>query len=92
MPASDQNGIITIYQVQYTQTAYTSIQSVKTVIIDAASTLMITLSDLQEYTEYVIQVRASTSAGTGPYSSGVTAVTNQSSKLPSLCATDTCAH
>ena len=79
MPALERNGIITKYQVEYNQTAFSSVDSSLLVFVDEP-TLMTTLVDLHEYTEYVIRVRAYTSEGPGPYSNETVSTTLQDSK------------
>ena len=65
VPAIDQNGIITMYEVQYEplETCNGSIYS-----LNKNTTMLTTLTDLEEYVEYNITVRAYTSVGPGPYS------------------------
>ena len=46
----------------------------------SASMMSVTLTDLQEFVNYNISVRAYTSEGEGPYSVGVTAITLENSK------------
>ena len=66
VPAIDQNGIITVYEVQYVtlETCNGSIYTLNT----NTTMLNTTLTDLEEYVEYNITVRAYTSVGPGPYS------------------------
>ena len=69
VPAINQNGEITMYEVQYDplQTFDGQISTETT-----NTTLMCTdLTGLEEYVEYTISVRAYTSAGPGPYSLGI---------------------
>ena len=69
VPAIDENGLITVYEVLYTplMTFEGQISSSTT----NTSQLITTLTGLQEYVEYSISVRAYTSVGPGPYSDGV---------------------
>ena len=78
VPLEDRNGIITMYQVEYNQTTFDSITN-KTV---NTSDLSVTLTNLEEYTEYFIRVRAYTEVdkGPGPYSNVTVATTDQDSK------------
>ena len=66
VPAIDQNGMITVYEVQYVplETCNGSISLLNT----TTTMLNTTLTDLEEYVEYDITVRAYTSVGPGPYS------------------------
>ena len=66
VPAIDQNGIITIYEVQY-EPLETFGDQISTNTINTTM-LNTTLTDLEEYVEYNITVRAYTSVGPGPYS------------------------
>ena len=79
VPAIDRNGVITMYEVQYepleTFGGQISISTVNT------SMLSINLTDLQEFVDYTISVRAYTSAGPGPYSDPVTEMTDTDCKL-----------
>ena len=75
VPAVERNGIITRYQVNYSQTAFTEdMQTMYT------TDLNITLQNLHEYTTYTILVRAFTSAGAGPYSNETVTTTFEDSK------------
>ena len=67
VPAIDQNGIIIMYQVQYEPLQTFGVLLIQTVNITAPATMM-NLTDLEEYVEYNITVRAYTSVGPGPYS------------------------
>ena len=76
VPAIDQNGVITTYQIQFEPLVTFDGQiSTDSVNISNAS-LSVSLTDLQEYVEYNISVRAYTSAGPGPYSDGVVEITD----------------
>ena len=70
--AIDQNGVITMYEIQFVplETFGGQITS-DTVNTSNGSVLMMVLTGLEEYVEYNISVRAYTSAGPGPYSDGV---------------------
>ena len=78
VPAIDQNGIIIMYQVQYEplETCNGSIYTLKT----NTTMLTTTLTDLEEYVEYNITVRAYTSVGPGPYSLPITERTDEDGK------------
>ena len=66
VPAIDRNGIITQYEVAYTQTTFDG-NTFQSVMVNSTSTMTL-LTGLHEYVEYSIQVRAYTSVGPGPYS------------------------
>lgn len=78
VPPIERNGIITAYQVQYIQTAFNK-ENVLIQMIDEPA-LNTTLSDLHEYTTYIIRVLAFTIAGPGPYSNETVAITFEDSK------------
>ena len=69
VPAINENGIITMYEVQYIPLE-TFDEQISTNTVNT-SMLFIVLTGLEEYVEYNISVRAYTSAGSGPYSDGV---------------------
>ena len=68
VPEIDQNGIITQYEVMYEPLITFGALSTLT---DNTTRLSITLTNLEEYVEYNISVRAYTSVGPGPYSAGI---------------------
>ena len=87
VPPIDQNGTITMYEVDYepleTFGGQISRESVNT---SNSSVTSIVLSGLEEYVDYNISVRAYTSEGAGPYSDPVTERTNEDGiKLYSIC-------
>ena len=65
VPAIDQNGIITQYEVEYNQSTFDSVPTIQNMTVNST---MAVLTGLQEYVEYSIRVRAYTSEGPGPYS------------------------
>ena len=69
---SDENGIITCFQLEYSS-VYSNQQQC---IFD----LMIELVGLEEHTQYSIRVAAYTSVGVGPFSESVVATTEQDSE------------
>jgi hypothetical protein len=78
VPAVQRNGIITKYEVQYNHTAYrSSDRSTQTEDTQDQKIEMIVLVGLHEYTEYLIQVRAHTIVGHGPYSTQTVSITLQ---------------
>ncbi len=79
LPAIDQNGGITHYEVQYKPLETFSGMLVTTSANSTAT--FIFLVDLQEYVNYSISVRAYTEVGYGPYSPNVTAATESAGKL-----------
>ena len=76
VPAINENGVITVYEV-----LYTPLMTFEGQISTNTSQLNITLTGLQEYVEYNISVRAYTSVGPGPYSDGVVERTFEDGKL-----------
>ena len=79
VPAIDRNGEITEYEVQY-EPLETFGGQIATSTVNT-SMLFILLTDLQEFVDYNISVRAYTSAGPGPYSDPVTEMTDTDCKL-----------
>ena len=69
VPAINENGVITVYEVLYSPLMTFEGQIAATTT--NTSQLNTTLTGLQEYVEYNISVRAYTSVGPGPYSDGV---------------------
>ena len=65
----DQNGIITIYEVQYEPLQF--MESLSTLFTNTTD-MAVNLTNLQDYVDYNISVRAYTSEGPGPYSDPVT--------------------
>ena len=72
VPAIDRNGIITEYEVEYNQSTFGSTSQTVRVTSRIAE-----LTELHEYVEYYIRVRAHNTEGTGPYSSALLAATEQ---------------
>ena len=72
VPAIDENGVITIYEVEFVPLETFDGQiATKSVNISDPSQLNTNLTDLEEYVVYNISVRAYTSEGPGPYSDSV---------------------
>ena len=69
VPAINENGVITVYEVLYTPLM--TFEGQISANTTNTSQLNSTLTGLQEYVEYSISVRAYTSVGPGPYSDGV---------------------
>ena len=82
VPIIDRNGDITIYEVQY-EPLETFGGQISTSTVNT-SMLFINLTDLQEFVDYIISVRAYTSAGSGPYSDGVVERTDTDGKCDAL--------
>ena len=85
VPAIDQNGIITTYEVRY-QPLMTFNRTLMTmsVLIEDPTTMSIALENLMEYVQYNISVRAGTRVGEGPFSPEITERTNEDGKLSNL--------
>ena len=78
VPPIDQNGIITMYEVMY-QPLETFNGNISTNTINLTN-MSVLLTDLQEFVNYTISVRAYTSVGAGPYSDEVTVLTLEDGK------------
>ena len=78
VPAIDRNGVITMYEVQY-EPLETFGGQISTSTVNT-SMLFFLLTNLQEFVDYNISVRAYTSAGPGPYSIGVVERTDTDGK------------
>ena len=65
----DQNGIITNYEVQYEPLQF--MESLDTMFSNTTD-MAVNLTNLQEYVQYNISVRAYTSVGFGPFSTEIT--------------------
>ena len=76
VPAIDQNGDITQYEVEYNQTTFNEVSMYNTTTVNS-TILMVDLTGLEEYVVYSIRVRAYTSVGAGPYSDVVMERTQQ---------------
>ena len=73
VPAIDQNGIITMYEVEFMPLETFGDQiATNSVNITDPTMFNINLTGLEEYVEYNISVRAYTVIGSGPYSDPVT--------------------
>ena len=80
VPAIDQNGIITQYEVEYNQSTFSGATMSATTTVDS-STLTVDLTGLKEYVEYSIRVRAYTSVGAGSYSDVVMETTQEDGEI-----------
>ena len=68
VPAIDQNGINTNYEVQIEPLQFT--ETLETMFVNATNTSVLVVG-LEEYVEYNISVRAYTTVGAGPFSPAV---------------------
>ena len=75
----DQNGIITQYEVQYTQRSNND-NSTTNITVDS-TVLSLDLSGLEPYAEFFIHVRAYTATGAGPYSDTLVLAEERSGKI-----------
>lgn len=64
VPAIHRNGIITLYEIEYSQTG----ESEKNNVTVEGDQQVLNLSMLEDFGTYRIRVRAYTSVGPGPYS------------------------
>ena len=67
MPIDERNGDIIFYEVELNQSMFTEELS-SDLRQTNGSQLILLLSDLEEFVEYTVRVRAYTSAGAGPFS------------------------
>ena len=72
--ADERNGTITHYEVRYSQSTFSSIPAIDTVLADGP-VLELLLQSLEEFVEYSFSVRAYTVVGPGPFSPPVTNTT-----------------
>ena len=79
VPAIDQNGVITQYEVEFNQTTFSEVSMYNTTTVNS-TTLMMDLTGLKEYVVYFIRVRAYTSVRAGPYSDAINVSTKEDSK------------
>ncbi len=80
VPPIHQNGIITMYEVLY-QPRETFNGAITTQTMNVSGSMMsVVLSNLEEFVNYTIFVRAYTSEGAGPYGEEVTVMTPEDSK------------
>ena len=71
VPAIDENGDITMYEVEYMPLETFNGQIATDSVTVDSTPLSTTLTGLEEYVDYNISVRAFTSVGPGPYSDGM---------------------
>ena len=76
VPAIDQNGMIIEYEVEYTQTTFDE-NMTQSVMVNSTT---VELTDLHEYVQYFIRVRAYNSIGSGPYTTAINVTTAQDGK------------
>ena len=73
VPAINQNGIITEYELRYQQSSF-DFGQLSTVTVSAPS-LNTRIMGLEEHVTYFIDIRAFTALGSGPYSDTVNITT-----------------
>ena len=80
VPPIDQNGIILCYVIQYEplETFGGLISTLRYYV--SGSEMTTVLMNLEEFVDYNISIRAYNSAGWGPYSTDITATTQQDGK------------
>lgn len=78
MDAIDQNGIITRYEVQYTQ-ILNDVNTTTNMSVNS-TVLFLDLNGLEPYAEFLIQVRAHTAVGAGPFSDSLLLVEERGGK------------
>ena len=78
IPSIHQNGVITAYRILY-QPLQTFNRAVRQQTLNV-TVLAANLTDLEEYVNYSIAVRAYTSVGGGPYSENITERTHEDGK------------
>ena len=78
----DQNGVITMYEVLY-QPQETFNDEIEEMTVNVTE-LTANLTDLEEYVNYTISVRAYTSVGEGPYSEGIIELTDEDGNFEHL--------
>jgi len=83
VPAVDQNGVIMRYTVTFVTLPYGNPQAK----VVSAPTTEVTLTGLNEYTNYSITVFASTVKGAGNVSEPIIVITDQDSKLTIIMST-----
>ena len=82
VPPIDQNGVITVYQVLY-QPLQTFNGAIRQQTLNVTG-LAANLTDLEEFVNYSIAVRAYTSVGGGPYSEPITERTDEDGNVAML--------
>ena len=83
VPAINENGVITVYEVLYSPLM--TFEGQISANTTTTSQLNTTLTGLQEYVEYSISVRAYTSVGPGPYSDPLTRRTLEDGERLCVC-------
>ena len=85
VPEIDRNGIVTQYEVEFSQSTFNEI-STSNLTTTNGSVQMVELEGLEEYVEYSLRVRAYTSVGPGPFSVAVVNRTLEDGEWSSVCA------
>ena len=79
VPVMERNGIIVQYEIRYQHSTFDS-ERLQTMTV-AASNLTASITGLEEYVRYSIEIRAFTDIGPGPYSNTVNTTTLQDGML-----------
>ena len=80
VPPIDQNGIIQLYEVEYSQMNFTrGVSTLNQTVVDN-ETFSLVLRHLLEYVVYSVRVQAYTEEGEGPYSDAIYVTTDQDGK------------
>ena len=77
VPETKRNGIIT----EYTIGLFNGSLSLRNITLYGEDNLTVVIEDLDMFVTYKVRALASTTAGSGDFSSPVDAITNQTSKL-----------
>ena len=79
VPLISRNGIVTQYEVEFSQSTFSEISLSNTTRVSGL-VLEVRLDSLEEFVDYSVRVRALTSVGPGPYSPIESAITLEAGK------------